>query len=182
MTVRYLSLTVAVLSCFSMAALAQTTRSQITGRISDPTGVVAPDADVSVVHEATGIKRDTKSNELGYYNVPLLPPGNFRVTVQRAGFRPVTRSGITLAVDQVASIDFVLEIGAVSESVQVTANVSKVDTHTVTLKEVVDQRRIRELPLNGRDASQLILLLPGIYGTNDTSGLRQAALGAGCPI
>jgi hypothetical protein len=80
-------------------------------------------------------------------------------------------------VDQVARIDFTMEVGTLAEAVEVTANVSRVDTQTSTLKEVVDERRIRELPLNGRDATQLIFLLPGVYSTNDTSGLRQGGSG-----
>ena len=71
-----------------------------------------------------------------------------------------------------------MEVGSVAEAVKVTANASKVDTQTATLKEVVDERRIRELPLNGRDANQLIFLLPGVYNTNDTSGLQQGGIGA----
>ena len=75
--------------------------------------------------------------------------------------------------DFAQALDFVNKVGAVAEAVEVVGNASKVDTQTPTLKEVVDERRIRELPLNGRDATQLVLLLPGVYGTTDTSGLRQ---------
>ena len=153
---------------------------QLSGRIADPTGAVVPGATVVVIHDDTKIQRDTTSNELGYYTVPLLQPGRYRVTVRKEGFRPVTRSGITLEVDQAARVDFLLEVGTVTETVEVTANVSTVDTHSVTLKEVIDQRRIRELPLNGRDPTQLILLLPGVYGTTaDASGLRQGGSGRG---
>jgi hypothetical protein len=156
--------------------LGQRTTGEIAGAISDSTGAVIARAQITVTNEGTGIKRDTVSNELGYYTVPLLPPGNYRVMVQNAGFRPITRTGITLEVDQAARIDFVMEVGAVAETVEVTANASKVDTQTVVLKEVIDQRRIQELPLNGRDATQLVLLLPGVYGTTaDTSGLRQGS-------
>ena len=110
---------------------------------------------------------------MGYYTIALLPPGAYRIAVSKEGLRPVTRTGIALQVDQVARVDFSMEVGSVSEAVEVTANVTKVDTHTATLKEVVDQRRIQELPLNGRDANQLIFLMPGVYGTDDTSGLQQ---------
>ncbi len=155
-------------------ALAQQT-AQIAGRVTDPTGAVIPGAEIAVNNEETGIRRETNSNELGYYSVPILPPGKYRVSVHKDGFRPITRTGMTLEVDQAARIDFVMEVGLVSESVEVTANVSTVDLQTATLKSVVDERRIRELPLNGRDATQLVALVPGIYGTNDTSGLRQGS-------
>src|SRR5581483_2320149 len=168
---------VAVLVSVPALLLAQQSTAQLTGSITDASGAVIPGAQITVTNEGTGIKREAKSNELGFYTVPLLPPGNYRVTVQREGFRPIMRSGIVLEVDQAARIDFALEVGAVSEAVEVVANASRVDTQSATLKEVVDQRRIRELPLNGRDATQLILLLPGVYGTTDTSGLRQGGSG-----
>ena len=162
----------------SGALLGQKT-TQLTGRITDQSAAVIPGANLTVINEDTGIKRATESNELGYYTVPLLQPGHYRVTVQKEGFRPLTRSGITLEVEQTARVDFVLELGAVTESVQVTADVSRVDTVSSVLKEVVDARRIRELPLNGRDANQLIFLLPGVYTTNDTSGLQQGGSARG---
>ena len=118
---------------------------QLVGRITDPSGSVIPSAAIDVTNVDTGVQRKTTSNELGYYTVPLLPPGSYRITVQKEGFRPISRSGITLVVDQAARIDFVMELGAVTETIQVTANVSDVDTQTVTLKAVVDERRIREL-------------------------------------
>src|SRR6266852_7026376 len=161
------------------AVLAQRS-TQLTGRISDPTDAVVEGADVIVTNQDTGIRRVTKSNELGYFVVPLLQPGRYEVTVRKSGFRTIRRSGITLEVDQAGRVDFVMEVGSLTESVQVNANVAAVDTHSATLKEVVDERRIRELPLNGRDATQLVLLLPGVYGTTrDNSGLRQAGSGRG---
>lgn len=164
----------------SLATLLAQRATQLTGRITDPTDAVVPGADVTVTNEDTGIRRETRSNELGYYVVPLLQPGRYAVTVQKQGLRPIRRSGITLEVDQAARVDFVMEVGTVTETVQVTANVAAVDTQSATLKEVVEERRIRELPLNGRDATQLILLLPGVYGTTrDNSGLRQAGSGRG---
>ncbi len=165
-----------LLAAWTSCLLGQRTTAEVGGTITDSTGAVIANAQIAVTNEGTGIKRDATSNGLGYYTVPLLPPGNYRIAVQNPGFRPITRTGITLEVDQAARIDFVLEVGAVAESVEVTADASKVDTQTVTLKEVVDQRRIQELPLNGRDATQLVLLLPGVYGTTaDTSGLRQGS-------
>jgi hypothetical protein len=138
-----------------------------------------PGATVNVVNEDTRVTRETKTNELGYYAVPFLQPGRYRITVRKEGFRPLSRSGISLEVDQAAQVDFVMEVGTVSETVEVTGAVSAVDTQTATLKAVVDERRIRELPLNGRDATQLVALMPGIYATTDTSGLRQGGSGRG---
>jgi hypothetical protein len=164
----------------SVATMLAQRTTQLTGRITDPTDAVIPAVDVTVTNEDTGLRRETRSNELGYYVVPLLQPGRYTVSLQKQGLRPIRRSGITLEVDQAARLDFVMEVGSVTETVQVNANVVAVETQSATLKEVVDERRIRELPLNGRDATQLILLLPGVYGTTrDNSGLRQAGSGRG---
>jgi len=137
------SLLAVILAGGTTCLLAQRTTADIVGAITDSTGSVIAKAQITVTNESTGIKRDTASNEIGNYSAPLLPPGEYRVMVQSPGFHPVTRTGITLDVDQTARIDFVLEFGAVSESVQVAANASLVDTQTATLKEVIDQRRIQ---------------------------------------
>ena len=76
-------------------------------------------------------------------------------------------------VDQAARVDFVMQVGALTEKVEMTANASVVETQSPTIEGVVDEQRIRELPLNGRDTAQLILLMPGVYGTTDTSGFQQ---------
>ena len=116
---------------------------------------------------------------MGYYSVPLLTPRNYTITVEREGFQTINRTGITLAVDQAARIDFVLQVGSLSEKVLVTADATAVDTQTATLRGVVDEYRIRELPLNGRDPNQLIFLMPGVYATTDTSGLTQVGSARG---
>jgi hypothetical protein len=162
----------------SAVCFAQRT-TEVSGRITDASGAVITNATVTVTNVDTGVERTTASNELGYYSVPLLPPGNYQITVQHQGFRPITRSGITVVVDQTARIDFIMEVGAVTEKVEVTGNASVVETQSSSLKGVVDEQRIRELPLNGRDAAQLILLMPGVYGTTDTSGLQQGGSARG---
>lgn len=152
---------------------------QLTGRITDASGAVIQAAALTVTNTDTGGQRKLVSNDLGYYTAAVLPPGNYQITVQKEGFRPVTRTGIRLEIDQAARIDFTLDVGSVTEAVNVTANASQVDLQTSTLKAVVDERRIRELPLNGRDATQLVLLMPGVYSTNDTNGLRNGGSGRG---
>jgi hypothetical protein len=96
---------------------------------------------IAAMNVDTRIERSTASNDLGYYTVPLLPPGNYEIFVRHDGFRPITRSGITLVVDQAARVDFIMEVGAVTEKVKVTANASVVGTQSSTLKGVVDEHR-----------------------------------------
>src|SRR6476620_1825323 len=100
---------------------------QITGRVTDSTGAVVPGAMVKVTAVATGADRDIQTNSEGYYNAPLLLPGDYRILVQQEGFRPITRSGISLAVDQRAEINFMLELGTVSENVTVKADAAQLD-------------------------------------------------------
>ncbi|MCC6263253.1 MAG: TonB-dependent receptor [Bryobacterales bacterium] len=173
------ALIIVVLCVQAQMLNAQRSSAEIVGTITDSTGAAVGEAQVAISNEGTGMKRGVKTSGLGYYAAPMLPPGNYRITVTHPGFNPVTRAGITLDVNQSARIDFVLEVGSVAESVVVLANASQVDTQTATLKAVVDQRRITELPLNGRDPTQLVFLLPGVYSTNETSGLRQAASASG---
>jgi len=154
----------------SFCAWSQSTSSTVTGKISDPSGSTVPEASVSASNEDTGLRRSGTSNTEGNYVLPLLPPGKYRITVQKEGFRPVTRSGVVLQVDQVARIDFVLDVGAVTDSVEVTANAPLLDQETSSLGQVVDNRKIMSLPLNGRMTFRLVNLTPGVLTTPGSSG------------
>ena len=157
-----------VTTCFGQSA-------QITGRVTDASDAVIPEVDVTVTNVDTGIRRETVTNEAGYYTVPLLPRGNYRVNVRMAGFRPVIRTGITLDVDQVARIDFVLEIGEVEQTIEVSGAAALLDTETTTVGQIIDNTRIVELPLNGRNYLQLAQLTTGIAPTR---GSRTADKGS----
>jgi len=116
MTLRLALPVFAVVLLGAAPALSQTTAGQITGIITDPTGAVAAGASVLATNAATGVTRETTSNELGNYTVPLLEPGVYTLTVKKTGFRPIERSGLTLHVNQTARIDFVMELGALTET------------------------------------------------------------------
>ncbi len=146
--------------CYTGAALAQT--AQITGRVTDSTGAVVPGTTITVRQVATGIDRKVATNEAGYYTVPLLPPGEYRVSVAQQGFKPITRSGIILEVDQRAELNFTLEVGAVAESIEVTAAVAQLNTVEASQGQVIENQRIVELPLNGRTYTDLALLSAGV--------------------
>ena len=150
--------------------LAQSTSSTVSGKITDPSGASVPAASITASNEDTGLRRIVNSNEDGGYVVPLLPPGRYRLTVQKDGFKPVTRSGIVLQVDQVARIDFALDVGAVAETVEVTANAPLLEQETSALGQVVDNQKILNLPLNGRMTFRLVNLTPGVIVTPGSSG------------
>jgi len=138
---------------------------QITGSVRDSSGASIVGAAVSVTNVGTGIKRDTLSNEAGYYAVPLLPPGRYEVAVQKTGFKPVTEKGLTLQVQQVARLDFSLQVGDVRQSVDVVAPMTLLDSSTAAIGQVIENRRLLDLPLNGRSALALTLLTAGVIST-----------------
>ncbi|MCW5962878.1 MAG: TonB-dependent receptor [Bryobacterales bacterium] len=162
----------------SMAVLAQT--AQVTGRVTDSTSAVVVNASIEVTNVDTGIQRTTVSNSGGTYTLPLLPPGQYTVSAGADGFRTEVRQGITLAVDQTARLDFVLVLGSVAESISVTADAGLVDSSSATVGTVIENRRVSELPLNGRNAMALVMLTPGVKSnagpTNSGFGDRGTAL------
>ena len=152
----------------------------LTGRVTDTTGAVIPGTKIVVINIATGAERTASANEIGYYTVPLLPPGEYRIAVEQAGFKSINRTGVILQVDQRAEISFVLEIGAVTEQIDVTADAVQLNTVEASQGQVIENQRIVEMPLNGRDYNQLALLSAGAvqplagsrYGGFSSGGMR----------
>lgn len=138
---------------------------QVTGRVADSSGASVPGATVTAVSEATGHKRTSLSNAEGYYAIPSLPPGPYRLTAELSGFNPMTRSGLVLVADQSARVDFRLEVGGMRAEVTVSADVL-LESQTATLSTIVTERSIRELPLNVRDPMGLVVLTPGVVTGN----------------
>lgn len=157
------------------AALAQF--AQVTGRVTDGSGAVVPDVKITIVNTGTGLSRDTATNELGYYTLPLLPPGAYKIAAEKAGFGGKQRTGIVLEVDQRAALDFTLEIGAVTQQVTVEAAAPLLDTVGPSVGQVIENRRVVELPLNGRNYSDLALLSSG--ASNPVSGGRLGGFSSG---
>ncbi len=133
----------------------------IVGTVSDPTGAVIPKARITVRNQETNATRGVETNEDGDYNVPLLPPGHYRVSAEKPGFRRSVYSNVNLDVDQTARADFILQVGMLKEDIAVTDTVPLVQTDTSTLGQVIDRRQIRELPLNERNFLSFALVVPG---------------------
>src|SRR5581483_10426455 len=136
----------AAITLFSGYLHAQSTTAGITGTITDATGASIPAAPITVASDATGVTRQTRSSDLGTYTVSLLPPGVYHITVVHDGFRPVTRSGVELAVDQLARLDFSLEVGAMTEKIEVAGNAPLIDSETSSLGQVVSRDKVDSLP------------------------------------
>lgn len=137
----------------------------IFGTVQDTSGSVIAGATVTIEHRETGQLRRTSSNERGDYVAVQLPIGSYVVSAEMKGFKKAVQTGIQVQVDENRMVGLTLQVGDVSESVTVEAEAVQVDTRSGTLKEVVDSKRIIELPLNGRNALQLQSLVPGAGAT-----------------
>ncbi len=147
-----------VLAC--PAVFAQT--AQVSGSITDASGAAVPNASVKALNQNTGTARTAVSNDDGYYLLPLLQPGTYTISVDHAGFATKVLSGITLEVGQSPTINITMEVGQVSQRIDVASRTPEVDLTSSTISGVVSQTDIVELPLNGRDWTQLATLEPGV--------------------
>ena len=158
----------ALLLCAAHNLPAQSSQGQITGTILDPSNAAIPSAKVVVTNTRTGIERSTTSNSLGVYTVPLLEQGLYHLQVSSDGFQTVSRSGITLNVNQMARIDFVLQPGVVTQTIDVVSSTPLVESTSAELGTVVTEEKISDLPLNARNFTQLLTLTPGVSPINVT--------------
>jgi hypothetical protein len=152
-------------------AWGQAFTASILGTVKDNSGSVVPQAIVTITNIATGNTTSAVSDSNGDFTVSLLPPGDYRVTVEAPGFKRSVQEPVTLLVDQRQHLDFSLELGQVSENVTVTAETSQVQADTATVGTAVTQAQTSELPLNGRNFLQLDLLIPGAQPTVKGSNL-----------
>jgi len=141
---------------------------RIVGTVTDPSGAVIANAKVTATEAGKGFARTATSDSSGYYVLDSLRPSQYDLNVQAPGFHAFGQKAITLLADQTLTANVNMQIGAVSESVSITSGTEQVDTTTSTLKQVIEQRSISELPLNGRNAAELSLLVAGTvsYPTN----------------
>jgi hypothetical protein len=153
---------VGVMAACATGAFAQSNTGSISGRVLDPAQALVPKARVAVVRLETRIGRQTESNEYGHYSFPALQPGAYQVSVQADGFKSVKRTGIQLNVGDELVLDIALELGATSEQVTVEAAAPLLNLTSPTLGQVVEARRITDMPLNGRDPFALAGLAPGV--------------------
>jgi Carboxypeptidase regulatory-like domain len=156
----------------SRSAHAQATGS-IAGVISDESGAVLPGVTIEVTNTATGQLRMAASGGDGYYAIPLLQPGRYDVMATLAGFKPMRRKGNTVTVGDTARVDLKLAVGGMEESVTVSGEPPLVETSHATLGITIDHQKVVDLPLNGRNFTQLGPLIPGVIAP--PAGLGGAA-------
>jgi hypothetical protein len=151
---------------------AQTVAGSISGLVSDSSGGVIPGVQIDVTDIDRNVSFQTSSNESGFYLVTPLPPGRYRITAQSDGFRRYVLEPFPIATQQKAGLDITLEVGAVSESVTVTGSAQLVESTNATLSGVVENKRIMDLPLNGRNVYALAALTPGVFARRPQTGIN----------
>lgn len=152
----------AILLLAAAPLLAQQGRGTISGTVTDASGASVPGASIAITNTGTNATFTTTTNEVGYYTAPAMPVGTYTVSAEKQGFKRAVRTGLVLQVDQRMEVDFRLEVGATAESIEVVGEAPLVDTGSATVGKVVENRRINDLPLNGRNVLSLVLLTPGV--------------------
>src|SRR6266478_6592054 len=163
-----------VFACLTgLAACRADELAAVTGLVTDQNGRSVPGVNVIITNLATNVASRTATNDQGIYRVPSLQPGIYRMTLDKDGFKSIVKSGVELHVQDVASINFELQIGSVNETVTVEAGAPLVNTTDAAVSTVVDRNFAENLPMNGRSFQTLIQLTPGVVltaGTPNDSG------------
>ena len=162
------------------AVQAQVESGKVVGTVRDASGAVLADAAVTVTETQTNAERKTTSNSGGEYVVTELKPGTYTVTAEREGFKTAVQTAFKLDINQVVRVDFTLVIGSVHEQVVVTAVEPLVDSETSSIGQVIDESRVHQLPINGRNFMQLAYLSPGVNmgpaSTGSTGNVQQGEI------
>jgi hypothetical protein len=166
-----------ILFCGAVGMALAQTFGTITGDVTDATAAVVPGATVTIRNVDTNATRTVMTNADGLYSVPLLPPGIYDIRVEKEGFRGAARSAMELQVQQTARVDFTLAVGQVSETLDVAGQAALLNTEDATVGTVIEEKRIVELPLNGRNFLQLVSLSPNV--TSGFSSQGQATVRQG---
>lgn len=158
----------AVVGAFALSALyGQDPRGSIIGRVADVSGAVVPNVAIRAENTGTGVSAVTTTNESGRYNIPYIIAGTYRVSAELTGFKRFVRENVQVRVGEATELIIAMEVGQITESVEVTATTPLLDTTSPSLGQVIDERRIMELPTLAGNAFELALLTPGVVnGTN----------------
>src|SRR5580692_6649061 len=135
---------------------------ELSGLITDPSGLAVPHARVVVQSADTGASRTVSSNQRGEYSVPALLPGPYNITIEATGFKTIHQNGVAVEVDQRARLDFALTVGSNTESITVQGSAPLLNTSDASVSTLIGNQFVENLPLNGRSFSSLIDLAPGV--------------------
>jgi len=180
MLFRRLVLALALACVVAWPAIAVGPTGTIVGTVDDPSEAVIPKAQITVRNQGTNATRQVLTDDDGDFSVPLLPPGVYEVSAEKGGFRRSVHSNVNLNVDQTARVDFVLQVGQLSEQVIVTESVPIVQTDSSTLGQVIERKQVSQLPLNERNFLTFALLVPG--GQLPVQGSQNSAQGGAISV
>ena len=166
------SILVVLILTVPTGARAQTFRGGVQGNVTDTTGAALPGVDVTATNEATGLARSAVSDAEGNYFLSELPPGNYSIKAALSGFTTQTVSGLRVEVSQNQRVDIILTVGQLTQTVQVTAGSALVDATHNTQGDTIAGEQAARLPVNGRDFTKLLSLVPG--STADPSGINDS--------
>ena len=161
MLARFYFRVVAVAGLLLAPALYAQVAGSISGYVRDPTGAAVPGATITIVSTEQTLTRTTVSDPTGFYNLLAVPSGRYDVTTQADGFERQLQSGVRLTLGESLRLDATLKVGSVQSEVTVASTATLVNTTSQTLSGLVDDRRVQDLPLNGRNVMGLARILPG---------------------
>ena len=160
-----------VLFLSSSIAFAQSTNATISGGVTDPSAQFIQGADVEIANDATGVIYSAKTNSVGMYLLPILPPGHYHVQVSKPGFKTIIKADVILNVQSALALNFVLPVGATSESLTVDASSLSINTTDASVSTVIDRNFVENTPLNGRSFQDLVSMTPGVTTESPQAGL-----------
>ncbi len=164
-------------------AFAQISTASINGTVSDPQGAIIPSAELLLTNTRTGVQLRTRSTEAGLYRFQNVQVGTYTLAASSQGFATKRLDAFTLTVNQAATLDFVLDVGAITETVNVQAAAVQLQSSSAELGQAIEEKQVKDLPLNGRNFTQMMMLQPGVVmvpppGTQSMSYTRQIGEGA----
>ncbi|MBV8902805.1 MAG: carboxypeptidase regulatory-like domain-containing protein, partial [Acidobacteriia bacterium] len=165
----------ALLILLTAPMYAQMAGGTISGTVTDPSGAVVPNARIIIRNTATDVERNVVSNAQGFYTAPELAPGTYDVTVSAPGFSQLIRPGLLLTVGDELVVNTLLQLGSASERVEITGQAPSIELGSSTLSATVMGQTVRELPLNGRDWTQLATLEPGVKTIGTQNAVAQGS-------
>src|SRR5581483_827442 len=169
---------IAMLCAVGTAVRAQTSTGRILGTVTDSSGAAVPNASITITDVPRGTTRSLTSDSVGAYNAPSLLPSTYSIKVQSQGFRTTERAGITLEVNGQVEIDLILQPGEQTQTVTVNAEAPVIETTNATLGGTIENMVINDLPLNGRNFTNLLDLRPGTVKAVGGSNYNQSTDGS----
>lgn len=144
------------------AVFAQSTNAAITGQVTDPTKAVLPQTKVAAINNNTNVRYEGQTNQSGMYLLPSLPPGEYRIEIDKTGFKSIIKPDVVLQVQDRLELNFEMAVGSASETVTVSGGAPLVNTQNAAVSTVIDRQFVESLPLNGRSFNTLLQLTPGV--------------------